>query len=53
MQLFYTYFAAIIAAMVPLAPLTGDINVMIIVAVILIAAFLIFILLKGNRRGRG
>ncbi len=33
-----------------LAPQTGDINVMIIVAVILIAAFLFFILLKGRRK---
>lgn len=37
---------------VALAPLTGDISVMIVVAVILIAAFLIFILLKSRRRGR-
>ncbi len=35
-----------------LAPLTGDINVMIVVAVILIAAFMIFILLKSRRGGR-
>lgn len=33
-----------------LAPQTGDINVMIIVAVILIAAFLFFILLKGRNK---
>ena len=31
---------------------TGDINVMILVAVILIAAFVIFILLKGKRKDR-
>lgn len=37
---------------VALAPLTGDINVMIVVAVILIAAFMIFVLLKSRRRGR-
>jgi len=38
-------------APVPLfAPQTGDINVMIILAVILIAAFMIFILLKNRRR---
>ena len=35
-----------------LAPQTGDINVMIIVAVILIAAFLFFILLKGRHKNR-
>ena len=52
MPLLNTYLAAVIAGAMPLAPMTGDINVMIIVAVILIAAFLIFILLKGNRRGR-
>lgn len=35
-----------------LAPMTGDINIMIIVAVILISAFLIFVLLKsGKKRG--
>ena len=33
-----------------LAPMTGDINIMIIVAVILIAAFLIFVLLKGGKK---
>ena len=33
-----------------LAPQTGDINVMIVVAVILIAAFLFFILLKGRNK---
>ncbi len=40
------------SAATALAPMTGDINVMIVVAVILIAAFLIFILLKSRRRGR-
>ncbi|MBE6559605.1 MAG: LPXTG cell wall anchor domain-containing protein [Ruminococcaceae bacterium] len=35
-----------------LAPQTGDINVMIIVAVILIAAFMMFILLKSKRKDR-
>lgn len=52
MQFLYTYLTAMPANVVPLAPMTGDINIMIIVAVILIAAFLIFLLLKGNRRGR-
>lgn len=33
-----------------LAPMTGDINIMIIVAVILISAFLIFVLLKGGKK---
>lgn len=33
-----------------LAPMTGDINIMIIVAVILIAAFLIFVLLKSGKK---
>ena len=40
------------SAATALAPMTGDINVMIVVAVILIAAFMIFILLKSRRRGR-
>lgn len=35
-----------------LAPQTGDINIMIIVAVILIAAFMMFILLKSKRKDR-
>ncbi len=52
MHFFHTYLTAAVSHTVPLAPLTGDINIMIIVAVILIAAFLVFILLKGNRRGR-
>ncbi len=52
MQFLYTYLTAMIANIASFAPMTGDINVMIFVAVILIAAFLIFILLKGNRRGR-
>lgn len=33
-----------------LAPMTGDINIMIIVAVILISAFLIFVLLKNGKK---
>ncbi len=33
-----------------LAPMTGDINIMIIVAVILISAFLIFVLLRNNKK---
>jgi hypothetical protein len=33
-----------------LAPLTGDINFMIVVAVILISAFLIFALLRNSRK---
>jgi LPXTG-motif cell wall-anchored protein len=32
-----------------IAPMTGDINIMIIAAVILIAAFLIFVLLRKGR----
>ena len=35
-----------------LAPMTGDLNMMIIIAVILIAAFMIFILLKSGKRKR-
>ena len=43
--------APFIPAIAPaFAPQTGDINVMIILAVILIAAFMIFILLKNGRR---
>jgi len=33
-----------------LAPATGDLNFMILVAIILIALFLIFILVKNGRR---
>jgi len=45
----YTYAAAFLGTVVPLAPETGDINMMIVVAVILIAAFMIFVLLKSRR----
>ncbi len=45
----YTYAAWLLGTVVPLAPETGDINVMIVVAMILIAAFMIFILLKSRR----
>ncbi len=38
-----------IAAMLP-APRTGDLNMLILIAVILITAFLIFIILKRRRR---
>lgn len=49
----YTRAASLLpSAATALAPMTGDINVMIVVAVILIAAFMIFILLKSRRRGR-
>lgn len=37
-------------SLMTIAPATGDINVMIIAAVILIALFLMFILWKGKRR---
>ncbi|MBR2848115.1 MAG: LPXTG cell wall anchor domain-containing protein [Clostridia bacterium] len=43
LQFLYRYLA------VSLAPQTGDINVMIVVAVILISAFMIFVLLKSRR----
>ena len=46
----YLPAAAVPAFPAPLAPQTGDINVMIIIAVILIAAFMIFVLLKNGRR---
>ena len=36
-----------------MSPATGDINVMIVVAVILIALFLLFVLWKGRRRRGG
>lgn len=51
MAILRTYFTAQAANVLPLAPMTGDINVMIVVALILIAAFLLFILLRANRRG--
>lgn len=34
------------------APYTGEIDMMIILAIMLIAAFLIFILVRSNRRGQ-
>ena len=47
-SIFFTVFAALCAA----APPTGDLNMMIILAVLLIAGFLIFILVKSGKKKR-
>lgn len=46
-SIFFTVFAALCAA-----PPTGDLNMMIILAVLLIAGFLIFILVKSGKKNR-
>ncbi len=46
-------FVADVHPLLTMSPATGDINVMIVAAVILIALFLLFVLWKGRRRRGG